>query len=637
MNIKIQTIKDFEGFGSGGGRGEYYYSQGMKKSENGIKTGWKLVDNGDSSEDDLPTLTDVIKTYVQGKYGSSKSMFGLDVDGNIYYSLSGITPFSLLYRPSITVGSNNNGLVCDQKNRLIYAGSRYIGMYDLSAEYSAGTVQVSNGSNAVVGTGTTFSAGMVGKRFKIQGETAFYTVASYTDATHITLTANYSGTGGSGNEYTIFSAWTDQWKDLGAEYAFAKPIELYEDWIFIGCGNKIVGINITDDSLNTEAFTLPDGFEIKTLKTNKNGVLIGASFGSKSALILWDGYSDRSIAPWIWINEILKSVVNYNGQWLVITTTQIHITNGYSIEVTKNAFPDSDYNRSSSSFYPHYPDGAAVIKDYLIIAGATGYVDRAKSGITILNLKNGLFEFIPFSNNVLYNTTGLNGGAIGVFLDSFMTLHLSYRSSNPDKRYTCKLYETFNPHAYYISGSLGAGANDKIAEGVRLLLTPHLQETSTADITFDVSVKIYDYKRIIWAYQTTKSASTELNIFTVDGSLATYAKTQVGDEITILEGDNAGQVRHIVSIDGKGTDTEVWTLDSDLPNLTNQNVFITVCPFKLIRKYSFSNADSINDLYFDIKNKIRGKKFMVKVLFENLNLPVEIHEIQFVYDDLGYF
>jgi hypothetical protein len=57
----------------------------------------------------------------------------------------------------------------------------------LGTNYTTGTVAVTTGTGAVTGTGTTFTAAMVGKPFKATGHSAWYRVKTYTSATSIVI------------------------------------------------------------------------------------------------------------------------------------------------------------------------------------------------------------------------------------------------------------------------------------------------------------------------------------------------------------------------------------------------------------------------------------------------------------------
>lgn len=57
----------------------------------------------------------------------------------------------------------------------------------VGTDYTTGTVTVTTGTGAVVGSGTTFTAAMVGKPFKATGHTKWYRVKTFTDATNIVI------------------------------------------------------------------------------------------------------------------------------------------------------------------------------------------------------------------------------------------------------------------------------------------------------------------------------------------------------------------------------------------------------------------------------------------------------------------
>ena len=76
------------------------------------------------------------------------------------------------------------------------------GIIDLLASESAGTAAVTNGSADVVGTGTTWTAAMVGRKFRVSGVP--YVIDTRTDDTHIALTTVYGGTTDLLATYTIY-------------------------------------------------------------------------------------------------------------------------------------------------------------------------------------------------------------------------------------------------------------------------------------------------------------------------------------------------------------------------------------------------------------------------------------------------
>lgn len=96
-----------------------------------------------------------------------------------------------------TPASSSNAITFNYKIRL----------RDLSqADYSAGTVTMTNGSSVVTGSGTTFIPDMVGRWIRATaptGDEQWYEIGSYTSATEIGLVNQYQGSTASGCSYVI--------------------------------------------------------------------------------------------------------------------------------------------------------------------------------------------------------------------------------------------------------------------------------------------------------------------------------------------------------------------------------------------------------------------------------------------------
>lgn len=80
----------------------------------------------------------------------------------------------------------------------------------VGTDYTTGTVSIAATTGVVTGSGTTFTADMVGRGFKATGHTQWYRVKTYTNATSITIeddlddaTSAYTGGAISGATYTI--------------------------------------------------------------------------------------------------------------------------------------------------------------------------------------------------------------------------------------------------------------------------------------------------------------------------------------------------------------------------------------------------------------------------------------------------
>jgi hypothetical protein len=78
----------------------------------------------------------------------------------------------------------------------------------LVEDYTAGTVQVTSGSNSIVGTSTTWTAGMVGRWFEVTDTTVnghgyFYRITAVGSATTATINTAFYGDSNSGLTYLI--------------------------------------------------------------------------------------------------------------------------------------------------------------------------------------------------------------------------------------------------------------------------------------------------------------------------------------------------------------------------------------------------------------------------------------------------
>lgn len=88
-----------------------------------------------------------------------------------------------------------------------------------AAQKTTGTIQLTNGSGAVIGTSTTFAAGDVGKMLRANGEETTYRILTFTDPTHITI-ETYNGSSGSGLSFAV----TNERVTLPARFrSFMRP------------------------------------------------------------------------------------------------------------------------------------------------------------------------------------------------------------------------------------------------------------------------------------------------------------------------------------------------------------------------------------------------------------------------------
>jgi hypothetical protein len=88
-----------------------------------------------------------------------------------------------------------------------WSGQYREGWLSLVPVYTTGTVDVTQGSRTVTGSGTTFTAAMVGRKF-LGPDNAYYKVIAVASTTSLTLSEAYQGTTATGSLYQI---WKDEY------------------------------------------------------------------------------------------------------------------------------------------------------------------------------------------------------------------------------------------------------------------------------------------------------------------------------------------------------------------------------------------------------------------------------------------
>lgn len=109
------------------------------------------------------------------------------------------------------------------------------GTFGTPAAYSTGSVTMTNNSAAVAGSGTTFTASMVGEQLKVSGYVVTITV--YNSATSLTVDQNWLGATTAGLNYTICQAYiTPTDTDFHAFYSVVDPVRSWK--LHLGFNNS---------------------------------------------------------------------------------------------------------------------------------------------------------------------------------------------------------------------------------------------------------------------------------------------------------------------------------------------------------------------------------------------------------------
>lgn len=103
------------------------------------------------------------------------------------------------------------------------------------APYTTGTASITAGSTAVTGSGTTWTAAMVGRKVRFGSDTAWYRIATFVSTTSITLENVYQGT-------TATAATYDIYKD---EYKLPADMDIYKVMRQIENGRALIDLENT--------------------------------------------------------------------------------------------------------------------------------------------------------------------------------------------------------------------------------------------------------------------------------------------------------------------------------------------------------------------------------------------------------
>ena len=157
------------------------------------------------------------------------------------------------------------------------------GFITTAAPYETGTVTATNGSKTITGSGTIFTAAMVGRKIRIESENAYYRISAYVSATELTLEVAYQGTTQSGADYSIY-------KD---EYRLPADLDVYKVLRQIENSVAMVGIEAsafdiyepTPQSQGSPNFEILSGTKLDTYTTGTLSGTVNASVLTGSSTV----------------------------------------------------------------------------------------------------------------------------------------------------------------------------------------------------------------------------------------------------------------------------------------------------------------------------------------------------------------
>ena len=238
------------------------------------------------------------------------------------------------------------------------------GVIETVDDYATGTVAITNGTKAIAGTDTVFTASMVGRKIRIGGENPYYRIASFTSTTAITLEDNFQGTTVTAATYVIY-------KD---EYRLAPDVDKYK---LLRQAENSVAIFSLHPSRFDERFTMPNSYadpvyeimEGTLLDTYTTGtVTLSGTTVTGSATALWTSVEGLGRLSIIRIGNNVYHIKSVDSDTQLTTyETMTTVATATAYEITLNNLRVQLYHIPSAQkliYYRYFRRPAILANDY---------------------------------------------------------------------------------------------------------------------------------------------------------------------------------------------------------------------------------------------------------------------------------
>lgn len=424
-------------------------------------------------------------------------------------------------------------------------------------------------------------------------------------------TLYYASNGNAGRYVPSGSGWTDLWQAFATsnnnEYC---PITKFLKFICYGNQRYLAVWDIGASSWNATRITLPAGYKIKWLAPLTDTLVIGASNDAYgSALFIWDGisatYNRVVLIPGM---SIPAAAVGRNVLYIITGDGWINRFDGNGLEQLER-FPDMQAGDSLSI----NPDAVKFYQGVMLIGMKAHGSNMAKRFYA-----GGVWCFNPDTRALYFKhtlshggTTNIAGGGVlsvgSIFLNNGGTaFRVAYWKGNSayaiDVNNNAGSYQPYDYNAVIVSPLL----DDEPYRRKRFIQSV---------LNFWRPLPNFSTARYIVKYNTTEQYQ-KLATFATGGTASYFTASsgvtpfEVGDEVTVLSGSGAGQIRHVKSIDAT---TGRLYVDEDLSGGASYDntSYLLVTPFKKIGTVRGDEVPgAVNKLF---RFNARAKKIQIKV------------------------
>lgn len=408
------------------------------------------------------------------------------------------------------------------------------------------------------------------------------------------------------------NTWTDNWQSFNVNTAFDDvPITKFLKFICFGNKNYLATWDTGASSWNPNKLTLPTGYVIMWLAPLTDYLVISAhhpTFGS--ALFFWDGYSQTyNRVLQLTQTQSLAGCVDKNVLYFLTRDGWICRFNGSGIEKL-NKFPEMNHEDYISL-------KAGCMKVYqgtILIAKGSNTYDVSRR-----NQYCGIWCYNP-ATNALYFKHRVSSGAVnhvtpgvavmyGLYVDN-NTIRVMYSDGNKsiiDVNHDTGTFRPYDFGAYWISPLID---NEPYLRKrwKQIILNFFKPMPNSSFARFEVKYNITEQSIRDQAKYVTGGGS---DYFTVSYFGSSY---EVGDEVIILAGPAAGQIRHIKSMDNA---TKTIYLDETLyyvggsQGYLQAGDYVAITPFKRLATIKGNeNQGKVNKM---LRFNARSKKIQFKI------------------------
>lgn len=410
------------------------------------------------------------------------------------------------------------------------------------------------------------------------------------------------------------STWTDAWQSFAvSNQAELCPINKFLKFVCFGNQRYLATWDQGAGSWNPTRITLPLGYKIKWIQPLTDYLVICAYHNAYgAALFFWDGYSGT-------YNRVLQlpnvgapaGVVDKNRLYVITSDGWITQFDGSDL-VKLNRFPDMELGDIQLSINP---DAVKVFQGVILIGLRAHGFNMDKRYYA-----GGIWCFNPATRALYFKHTMSHGGITNISGYGVITIG-SIFLQNGGNAFRAAWYKGGGTGPYAIDVNFDQGSF-RPYDWNAIIVSPLLDDEPYRRKRFVQTILNFwkplvntGFARFVVKYNTTEKyqkysafcSGGGNNFFTVSFGIGNF---EVGDEVTVVAGNGAGQVRHISAIN---TSTNTVTVDEGLfasANYDNTS-YVLVTPFKkvgVIKGSDYPNA--VNKL---LRFNARSKKIQIKV------------------------